>query len=362
MSVPAFELPHRLEATAPPEARGRAREAVRLMVADAATDTVFHAAFSELPGLLDPGDLVVVNVSATLPAAVPAARSDGTPVRVHVATRAPGLGENWRVVEIRAADGASPARGRAGETIRLPGAHGELALVAPYASGSRLMLGRLDGPGTFADLLDDVGEPIRYGYVEQAWPLSAYQTVYATTSGSAEMPSAGRPFTASIICGLVARGVAVAPLTLHTGVSSPERHEPPFPEEYVVPPATARQVNATRAAGGRVIAVGTTVVRALETVADPAGTVSAGAGWTGLVIDPRRGVRAVDGLITGWHEPEASHLQMLSAIGGDEVLEHSYAEALRHGYLWHEFGDSHLILRAAGSPPAPARPGSRATG
>jgi len=217
--------------------------------------------------------------------------------------------------------------------------------VARYAASARLLLGRFDGLGTVEDLLTYHGEPIRYGYVARPWPLSDYQTVYATTPGSAEMPSAGRPFTDRLIVSLVARGVGVAPLVLHAGVSSPERHEPPFPELYTVPAATAGLVNATRRHGGRVIAVGTTVVRALETVARPDGSVEPGAGWTSLVIDPERGVRAVDGLITGWHEPEASHLQMLEAIAGHRLLRQSYEAALAAGYLWHEFGDSHLILR-----------------
>jgi S-adenosylmethionine:tRNA ribosyltransferase-isomerase len=344
----AFELPQALEATAPPEARGGARDAVRLMVADARGDHITHAAFTELPEFLAAGDLVVINVSQTLPAAVAATRADGTAVRVHFATRAPGLDEQWRVVELRSADGANPARGRAGETLALPGpdgAHPSLALVAPYASGSRLMLARLDGAGTVEDLLRHHGQPIRYGYVRGAWPLEAYQNVYARVPGSAEMPSAGRPITLRLISELVTRGIAIAPITLHTGVSSPERHEPPFPEEYEVPQATARLVNLTREARGRVIAVGTTVVRALETVARADGSVAAGAGWTNLVIDPDRGVHAVDGLITGWHEPEASHLWMLAALAGEPFLERCYHAALEHGYLWHEFGDSHLILR-----------------
>jgi S-adenosylmethionine:tRNA ribosyltransferase-isomerase len=354
----AFELPQALEATAPPEARGYARDAVRLMVADAQADHITHAAFTELPEFLAAGDLVVVNVSQTLPAAVAATRSDGSAVRVHFATRAPKLDDRWRVVELRSADGAQPARAHAGETLTLSGSGPgsgpspspspspeTLTLVAPYASGSRLMLARLDGPRTVHDLLRHHGEPIRYGYVSRAWPLEAYQNVYARIPGSAEMPSAGRPITFRLISELVTRGIAVAPITLHTGVSSPERHEPPFPEEYEVPPSTARLVNATREAGGRVIAVGTTVVRALETVARPDGSVTAGAGWTNLVIEPDRGVRAVDGLVTGWHEPEATHLWMLSALAGEPFLERCYHAALDHGYLWHEFGDSHLILR-----------------
>jgi S-adenosylmethionine:tRNA ribosyltransferase-isomerase len=341
----AFELPRALEATAPPEERSVARDAVRLMVADAAQERITHAAFTELPSFLTAGDLVVVNVSQTLPAAVAATRADGSAVRVHFATRAPGLDERWRAVELRSADGATPARARAGEAIRLPAHLGELALVAPYASGSRLVLARLDGPGNVMDLLRFHGEPIRYGYVARPWPLTAYQNVYARIPGSSEMPSAGRPFTQRLIADLATRGIAVAPIPLHTGVSSPERHEPPFPEEYEVPEATARLVNVTRANGGRVIAVGTTVVRALETVARADGSVIAGGGWTGVVIDPDRGVHAVDGLITGWHEPQASHLNMLAALAGEPFLERCYQAALDDGYLWHEFGDSHLILR-----------------
>jgi S-adenosylmethionine:tRNA ribosyltransferase-isomerase len=347
MSALAFELPQRLEATEPPERRGLARDAVRLLVADASAESLIHARFHELPQLLVPGDLVVVNVSATLPAAVPGRRAgDGGAVRVHFATPAPELDERWRVVELRSPDGSRPVRGRAGETIELAGGAAELELVAPYASGSRLMLAQLGGGAPpVHQLLERHGEPIRYGYVPHAWPLADYQNVYAAAPGSAEMPSAGRPFTPELVTALVVAGIAVAPITLHTGVSSPERHEPPFPEQYAIPEPTARLVNGTREAGGRVIAVGTTVVRALETVADEDGRVIAGNGWTGLVIDPERGVRAVDGLITGWHEPEASHLLMLEAIAGEDLLRRSYDSALHNGYLWHEFGDSHLILR-----------------
>jgi S-adenosylmethionine:tRNA ribosyltransferase-isomerase len=347
MSALAFELPPGLEATAPPEERGLDRDAVKLLVADGRDGSIVHTRFDRLPAILAAGDLVVVNVSATLAAAVPGRRRDGTPVRVHFATRAPELDESWRVVELRTPDGARPQRGRAGECIELAGGVASLELVAPYASGSRLMLARVQGAITVAQLLERHGEPIRYGYVNRPWPLDAYQNVYAITPGSAEMPSAGRPLTRRLITELVARGVLIAPITLHAGVSSPESHEPPFAEQYEVPVATARLVAATRAAAGRVIAVGTTVVRALETVALGDGTLTPSSGWTGLVIDPARGMRAVDGLITGWHEPHASHLQLLAAIAGDELLRRSYAAALERGYLWHEFGDSHLILASA---------------
>jgi S-adenosylmethionine:tRNA ribosyltransferase-isomerase len=189
------------------------------------------------------------------------------------------------------------------------------------------------------------GQPIRYGYVDRPWPITSYQNVYATEPGSAEMPSAGRPFTPEMLMRLVAKGVGVTPVVLHTGVASLEADETPYPERVRVPAATAARVNAARAAGNRVLAVGTTVVRALETAAGPDGIVAPYDDWTELVVTPERGVRAVDGLLTGWHEPEASHLLMLEAIAGRALLEDSYAASLAEGYLWHEFGDVHLVLR-----------------
>ena len=176
------------------------------------------------------------------------------------------------------------------------------------------------------------------------WPLDTYQNVYAREPGSAEMPSAGRPFTSELVTRLVAKGVGVSPLVLHTGVSSLEANEHPYPEWYRVPPATAARINDTRRDGGRVIAIGTTVVRALETVVDARRVVHAGSGWTDVIVTPERGASAVDGLLTGWHEPEASHLQMLEAIAGRELLDLAYTEASRAGYLWHEFGDVNLLL------------------
>ena len=168
--------------------------------------------------------------------------------------------------------------------------------------------------------------------------------MYATLVGSAEMPSAGRAFTPELITRLVAKGVQVAPLLLHTGVASLENHEPPYEEFYRVPVETARAVNAAHTAGKRVLAVGTTVVRALETVTTRDHTAYPGQGWTSMVITPQRGLYAVDGLLTGLHEPKSSHLAMLQALAGVDHLRKTYRQALEHRYLWHEFGDLHLIL------------------
>jgi S-adenosylmethionine:tRNA ribosyltransferase-isomerase len=342
MSALAFDLPTRLEAHEPPEARGLRRDGVRLMVATRHDWRIVHSRFSELPSFLAPGDLVVINVSATLPAALPAVRSDGSQLELHVSTPAPRMDDAYWIVELRRT-GSPFGEARDGERLDLPAA-ARAEIVAPYAGGTRLWLARLDLPGTVESYLARHGRPIRYAYVHETWPLPFYQNAYALEPGSAEMPSAGRPFTAELITKLVARGVLVAPVVLHTGVSSPERHEPPYPERYRVPAETARLVDAIHGWGGRVVAVGTTVVRALETAADAGGRVTPGEGWTSLVVTPERGLRAVDGLLSGWHEPAASHLDLLRAAAGDELLERCYAEALAEGYLWHEFGDSHLIL------------------
>jgi S-adenosylmethionine:tRNA ribosyltransferase-isomerase len=345
VSAPAFALPAALEAHEPPEARGLERDEVRLMVAHRGDGHLAHASFRELPDLLHAGDLVVINNSATLPAAVAARRPDGSARELRFAGPAPGMDGSWWIAERRGADGGPDHDShRYRETVELPGG-ATAALVAPYAGGHRLWLTSVRAAEPLHEYLWRYGRPIQYSYLAARWPLEAFQTAYALIPGSAEMPSAGRPLTPALITTMVARGVLIAPLTLHTGLSSPERDESPQAERFEVPAATADAVNAARAWGGRVIAVGTTVARALETVADPDGTVRGGSGWTNLVITPERGLRAIDGLLSGWHEPAASHLRLLEAAAGSaELLARCYEEALERGYLWHEFGDSHLIV------------------
>ena len=336
-----------LEATEPAEACGLERDQVRLLVAT--PEALADRSFRDLPDVLSPGDLLVVNTSATLPAAVPA---DGGTLRVHLSTRLPN--RRW-IVELRLPTGVGSAPygdARLGQRLTLPDG-GAVDLVAAYAP-PRLWEAEVHLPGGVLAYLARHGRPIRYGYVTREWPLAAYQTVYADEPGSAEMPSAGRPFTTRVLDALGARGIGVARLVLHCGVSSQEEGEPPYPEPYRVPPETAAQVNAAR----RVIAVGTTVARALETVADDHGRVHPGEGWTNLVITPERGVRALDGILSGLHAPGASHLALLEAVAGSrDLLDRSYAHALAHGYRWHEFGDVHLLIGAI-APPARRAAGS----
>jgi S-adenosylmethionine:tRNA ribosyltransferase-isomerase len=353
----AFSLPPALEAAEPPELRGLGRDGVRLMVARAG-EPLAHGRFSELPEHLCAGDLLVVNESATLPGALDARREDGTEVELHLSTPEPGGADErprgdatraveaaerprW-VVELRRA-GARFRGARAGDRLSLP-AGAVAQLVAPYLSAGRLWIAALDLPAPLLDYLAAHGRPIRYAHQPRPRPLADHQTIFASVPGSAEMPSAGRPFTPRLLHALAARGIGVAPILLHTGVSSQERGERPYPERFAVSAATAARVNATRLGGGRVIAVGTTATRALETAAAPDGTIAAASGWTSLTITPERGVRAVDGLITGWHEPDASHVLLLEAVAGRALVERSYAAAVALRYRWHEFGDSHLLL------------------
>ncbi|TQJ48087.1 S-adenosylmethionine:tRNA ribosyltransferase-isomerase [Streptomyces sp. SLBN-115] len=347
------KVPQELSARVPAEQRGpgRDRDDVRLLVSRGTEAT--HHAFRELPCLLRAGDLLVVNTSPTLAAAVDG-RVGHARVVVHFSTR--GDDGRW-AVELREPDGKGTTRARAGgpagTEVRLAGGV-RLTPEEPLSPGSgRLWWARVSPVGAVPGLLREHGRPIRYSYTERDQPLSVYQTVFALPSadgsGSAEMPSAARPFTAGLVAELVSRGVQFAPVTLHTGVASAEVHEPPYPERFVVPEASARLINAVRGGGGRrargrVIAVGTTAVRAVESAAGSDGVVRARAGWTDLVVTPARGVRVVDGLLTGLHEPEASHLLMLEAVAGRDAISRGYEEALGGRYLWHEFGDVHLVL------------------
>jgi len=382
--VADFDLPPGLEAGQPPEARGLARDDVRLLVAG--DSGLRHARFSGLGQFLSAGDVLVINTSATLAAAIDGRRPDSSVVTVHFSTR---LDDGTWLVELRPPGRATGpvTDARPGERIGLPAgaaltlsvpaprtptlttppprtpppgtpAQGTAALSTPprgtpaartpaprTAAVRRLWRARVAVEGDVRAYLAAHGRPITYAYLTGSWPLAMYQTVFARDPGSAEMPSAGRPFSTELVTSLVASGVLIAPITLHTGVSSLEAGEAPLPEWFRIPVPTAELVSHSRAAGRRIIAVGTTVTRALETGAAPDGTVTAGQGWTELVLGPDRPARVVDGIVTGWHAPGASHLSLLAAVAGPDLVSDAYGEAIRQRYLWHEFGDSCLLLR-----------------
>lgn len=342
-------------ATAPPESLGVPRDGVRMLVAEG-DRPLGHRRVWDLPGELRPGDLLVRNVSDTLPAALTGVTTDGEEVQVHLSTVRPGgvpaealagRRSTWSV-EFRVPDPpASRESDRPwhGVVVALRGG-GRLRVLDSYPGGrgtSRLWTAELTTPQPLRRWLTEHGQPVRYGYVSAPWPLASYRTPYAEVPGSAEMPSAGRALTARLLRRLSLRGVGVADLVLHCGLSSGEAGDPPYAEWYDVPATTARAVAETRWRGGRVVAVGTTVIRALESTTDGRGP-RAGRGWTDLVITPDRELSTVDGLLTGWHEPQASHLMMLQALAGTDLLCSSYDAALAAGYRWHEFGDLHLLL------------------
>ena len=342
----------RRPASSPPEARGLGRDGVRLLVAS--PDGVLHARFADLPRFLAPGDLLVVNTSATLAAAVPGRRPDGRPVLVHWS--GPLEDGTW-LVELRTGEPvlARVTDAAAGETISLAGGatvtlrsrypgRGQAGPARPGARTPSPRMWAADTDANVAGLAAGHGQPVRYGYVPGRWPLPAYQTVFARVPGSAEMPSAARPFTPGLVTALISAGVLFATVTLHAGVASLEAGEAPLPERFTVPPATADLVNLTRAAGRRVVAVGTTSTRAVESAVQASGQVRASSGLTELVLGPARPARAVTGLITGWHDEGASHLDLLTAVAGTSLVQVAYQEAEQAGYLWHEFGDSCLLL------------------
>jgi S-adenosylmethionine:tRNA ribosyltransferase-isomerase len=338
-----YHLPPALEASGPPESRGLTRDAVRMLVAYRGTGSLVPSSFVFVPRFLEAGDLLVINTSGTIPAAIDATDGDGAHLVVHLSTQLDA--RRW-VVEPRRILGPTTARWEGpppASPLRLvDGA--TMTLDQSYGDRGRLWVATLTLDQPVLRWLTTHGRPIRYGYVDRPWPIESYQNVYATEPGSAEMPSAGRPFTPEIITRLVAKGIGVAPLVLHTGVASLEADELPYPERVRVPESTAERVNATRRSGHRVVAVGTTVVRALETSVGTDGRAHAFDGWTDLVISAERGVAVTDGMLTGWHEPASSHLMMLEAVAGRDLLQDSYGAALSEGYRWHEFGDVHLIL------------------
>lgn len=341
----AFDLPEALCAQTPPEARGLQRDQVKLLVSSRQKGDHHHDYFHSLGQYLRPGDLLVVNNSKTIAASLPARIGD-RPVRLHLST---DLYDGRWIVEVRTAAGAPDATNLpTGTTIDVVGWPVQATVIQRYRDFARLWL--VEMTGAPLEAAKHVGSPIRYPYVLGDWPLRFYQTLFAKVEGAAEMPSAGRPFTPRVLRFLRAGGVEIAEITLHTGVSSHDlvhgevEEHGTYPEWYHIPEKTARAVEAAKTAGRRVIAVGTTVVRALESAADGRGGVVPSSGFTELFIHPGYDLKVVDGLITGLHAPVTSHLALLCAFMERDVIMEAYDEAIAKGYLWHEFGDVHLIV------------------
>ena len=342
-----FVLPPELEAHEPPESRGTSRGDVRLLVTDARRG-VRHARFSDLPDVLATGDLLVLNDSKTYPAAVTAVRESGDTIALHIATLDPFAANGsdrettapWSGLVLAASPGGSP---HAGERVMLPGG-ARARFLGLHRASRRMWITEVELPLPYFDYFTRFGRPVTYSHVTGTWPIAAFQTTYARAIGSSEMPSAGRPFTHALFDRLAARGIEIAMVTLHAGVSSGDRADLPLEEWREVPPACAVAARRALKLGRRVVAVGTTVVRALESSLDRQHRLVASRGWTGLHITPDRPMRVVSGLLTGFHEPTSTHLAILESIAGSDHIADAYQTALTARYLWHEFGDSHLVL------------------
>ena len=339
-NVLLFDRPSDLQATAPPEDRALNRDGVRLLVTTPTAN--IHARFTDLHEFLSPGDLLVVNESATVPASLPAEGSIGS-FMLNLSTN---YGNGLWLAEPRwSAFEPGPLPLEEGEYLGIPGLTARL--VSKYPGLERLWFVKMHGD--VAAALENFGSPIRYGYVDQGFPIDSYQTIFARVPGSAEMPSAARPFTQRVVDKLRVKGVEIAPILLHTGVSSLEvtsqelEDQVMYPEPFEVSYSTAKAVNDAKNEGRKIIAVGTTVVRALESAWN-GDRVHPTAGFTKLYIHPGGGINVVDGLLTGFHDPMASHLAMLYALADEKTARSAYTEAVEARYMWHEFGDSNLIL------------------
>lgn len=349
MSTPfTFTLPAELAAKEPPERRGIARDQVRLMVINRAFHQVEHSRFDNLADFLRPGDLLVFNSSRTLPAVLNGCESQqGECIEIRLAQHLPD--DSWLALLLCQQGDPFACELQSGMQINF--GQGLIGTVGDRnTSIPRLWQIRFSKTGTeLMDLVYRLGRPIRYEYVSAPWDLDYYQTVYAKEPGSAEMPSAGRAFTWKLLFDLKKRGIETAHIVLHTSLSSYmddqlDLQHLASEEEYFISETAAQKINWAHEQGGRVIAVGTTVVRALESVADVAGKIRAGHGYTRLHIKSDRVLKSVDGLLTGLHEPEASHLNLLTAFLPATQIKSAYEEAVQQGYLWHEFGDLNLIL------------------
>lgn len=343
-----FILPPELSAKEPPERRGLARDHVRLMVIDRENGRVEHTRFDHLGEFLRAGDLLVFNTSRTLPASLEGCAAPVGPcLEIRLAEHLPD--DSWLALLLCQRGDPFSCGLRSGMQINFgEGLTGAVETRDEHIP--RLWRMRFSKSGAeLMDLLYRLGRPIRYEYVSAPWNLDYYQTVYAREPGSAEMPSAGRAFSWRLLFDLQRRGIETAYIVLHTGLSSYmddelDAQHLASEEEYFVSETAAEKINRKREGGGRVVAVGTTVVRALESVADEDGRIQSGHGYTRLHITAEHQLRAVDGLLTGLHEPEASHLDLLTAFLPAAQIRDAYEEAVRLRYLWHEFGDLNLIV------------------
>ncbi|MCC5803415.1 S-adenosylmethionine:tRNA ribosyltransferase-isomerase [Rossellomorea vietnamensis] len=337
MNGRSFQIPSRLNATTPIELQGLERDDVKLMVLDREYAKCEHTVFKNLPDFLHEGDVLVFNNSRTLPASLKGKQGNRN-VLVRLSRKRSR--NTWDALILGDVH-------QAGEPIDFPGGVSG-HIKGPGSETPLVQLEFNKGDSELMDFIFKNGEPIRYEYISEPWPLDYYQNVYGSVPGSVEMASAGRAFTWRLLQALKEKGVGIVFILLHAGLSyygndrwpMPNHH----PEDYRVSPEAVNEILHAKNRGKRVIAVGTTVVRALETVMTQHGQLQPAEGVTNLYISGDTSLQIVDGLITGLHEPEASHLNLLKAFMSEDKLRHAYQTALAKNYKWHEFGDMNIIL------------------
>lgn len=343
------------------------RDATRLLVLDPCSRQLQDVRIADLPRFLRAGDLLVVNDAATLPGSLPARTIRGEPIELRLA--GPPRADRFTVVVFGAGDFHTRTEERSPPPLLRPG--DELQLSAAVNAGgrscelratvlevstisNRLVEVRFDRPSSALwPALYALGSPVQYAYQTVQLPLWSVQTAYASRPWAAEMPAAGRPLSFATLRALGRAGVELASLTHAAGLSA--TGDPrldaalPLPERYDLPARTVQAIERTIARGGRVVAVGTTVVRALEGAAADHGKLVAGSGVTSLRLGPDTQPAIVSGILTGMHSPAESHYTLLAAFASESVLRCAFEHAVQHEYLAHEFGDSTLILAGSAS-------------
>lgn len=334
-----FDLPERLIAQHPLAQR----DSSRLLVLDRATGSVSHRRFTDLPDYLNPGDCLVMNNSRVIPARLMGhAEGRTTPIEVLLLTdHGGGL---WECL-------TRPGK-KTREGVKLTFGGGLLTATVESVNptdGNRFL--RFHYDGIFLEILEKLGSMPLPPYIkEKLDDPERYQTVYSKTPGSAAAPTAGLHFTRELLARIEEKGVKLAFVTLHVGLGTfrPVKEDEitdhiMHSEWYTMDEQTAKIINDTRAAGGKIWAVGTTATRTLETIATGDGTVRAQSGWTDIFIYPGYRFKAVDHLVTNFHLPESTLMMLISAFATREQVMAAYAEAVKKEYRFFSFGDSMLL-------------------
>jgi S-adenosylmethionine:tRNA ribosyltransferase-isomerase len=338
-----YELPFHLAAREPPEVNGRSRDSSRLLVMKRKTQEIEHSYFYDVGNYLCTGDLLVLNDTRCINSVLPGKLETGGKIEVLLCT--PKDNDTWNCQLLP--DGINA---RVGQTIDFGDGELRAKIVDKSSEFDWLFVIRFSPVNDFEAKCNKIGRPVLSPYISKIWDVKYYNTVYAKKFGSAEMPAAGRHFTNELLEKLARQGIQHVFVTLHTGLSSISVKEENFEdhkmyeEPYEITEDTANIINKVKNSGGKIVAVGTTVTRVLETVANNKGKVKPEKGYTRLYIYPGYKWKIVDALITNFHPPRSSRIALAAAFTGKDLLMRGYKEAIERGYKFYEFGDTTLTI------------------